>query len=225
MAAPAKRTIELFYDVASPYSWIGFETLCRYSDKWNLDLKLRPFFLAGIMKGSDNPGLMVTPNKIKYMMSDLNRLRKYHKIPIKFPSDPAQTFAVKGTMQACRLLTATSMYEKDALENVSRQLWLRIWSRDEDISEPASLIEAMRAAGLTDGTAQNLVSKIKDQEVKDKLKERTETALKHGAFGSPTILVHDSDKKHMFFGSDRFHVIASLIGETYEGPLTEMSEV
>ncbi|XP_070561796.1 glutathione S-transferase kappa 1-like [Ptychodera flava] len=156
---------------------------------------------------------MVTPNKIKYMMSDLNRLRKYHKIPIKFPSDPAQTFAVKGTMQAFRLLTATSMYEKDALENVSRQLWLRIWSR------------AMGAAGLTDGTAQNLVSKIKDQEVKDKLKERTETALKHGAFGSPTILVHDSDKKHMFFGSDRFHVIASLIGETYEGPLTEMSKV
>ena len=25
MAAPTRKTVELFYDVVSPYSWIGFE--------------------------------------------------------------------------------------------------------------------------------------------------------------------------------------------------------
>lgn len=25
MAAPMKKTVELFYDVVSPYTWIGFE--------------------------------------------------------------------------------------------------------------------------------------------------------------------------------------------------------
>jgi len=35
------------------------------------------------------------------------------------------------------------------------------------------------------------------------------------AFGVPTIIVHDSDKKkHMMFGSDRMHIIAMLLSKS-----------
>lgn len=30
MAAPMKKTVELFYDVVSPYTWIGFEVCINY---------------------------------------------------------------------------------------------------------------------------------------------------------------------------------------------------
>jgi len=34
------------------------------------------------------------------------------------------------------------------------------------------------------------------------------------AFGVPTMLLHDSDKKkHMVFGSDRMHIIAMLLSK------------
>lgn len=46
-------------------------------------------------------------------------------------------------------------------------------------------------------------------EVKDQLKTVTEEAQKRGAFGGPTIFVGGE----MYFGSDRFELIAQRIGE------------
>ncbi|RMX39385.1 hypothetical protein pdam_00005978 [Pocillopora damicornis] len=121
----AKRTVELFYDVISPYSWIAFEVLCRYRPKWNLDLQFRPFFLGGIMAGSGNRPPAMVPAKGVYMMKDIQRMQEYYGIPIIPPS----------------------------------------------------------------------------------------------AFGAPLIVAHVNDEPHTFFGSDRFLLIAHLLGVEWEGPL------
>ncbi|XP_070561792.1 glutathione S-transferase kappa 1-like [Ptychodera flava] len=226
MAAPARKTIELFYDVISPYSWIGFETLCRYKNKWNIDLQFRPFFLGAVMHATENTPPGMNPAKGAYGQKDLERNRDYYKIPLVRPEDPAEVMFVKGSLQAQRLLTAVSMQEgNDAVENVTRQLYLRVWSKDLDITEPKSLMEAAKKAGFSEEKAQSLVARTKDQDIKDKLKENTNTALEHGAFGAPTIVVHVDGKTHMFFGSDRFHLIAEVLGEKFEGPLTEFSKL
>jgi len=41
------RRVEIFYDVVSPYSYLGFVTLLRYEKVHNVEIKLRPFFLGG----------------------------------------------------------------------------------------------------------------------------------------------------------------------------------
>ncbi|XP_054242576.1 glutathione S-transferase kappa 1 isoform X2 [Indicator indicator] len=53
-----RTVVELFYDVVSPYSWLGFEVLCRYQHVWNIDLRLRPAFLGGIMQATGSLGAM-----------------------------------------------------------------------------------------------------------------------------------------------------------------------
>ncbi|XP_077998018.1 glutathione S-transferase kappa 1-like [Glandiceps talaboti] len=226
MAAPARKTIELFYDVVSPYSWIGFETLCRYRNKWNIDLKFRPFFLGAVMHASDNTPPGMNPSKGKYAHKDLERLRDYYKVPLAPLANPVETMFTKGSLPAQRLLTAVSLNEnEEAVEKVSRQLWLTVWSKDQDIYEPENLVKVAQNAGFSEERAKDLVSKIQDKNVKDKLKEITNTAIGYGAFGAPTMIVHLDGKKHMFFGSDRFHIIADMIGEKYEGPLLEYSKL
>ncbi|KAI1885813.1 hypothetical protein AGOR_G00207650 [Albula goreensis] len=217
----SRKVIELFYDVVSPYSWLGFEVLCRYRHVWNIDLKLRPAFLGGIMQGSGNkpPGLV--PNKFLYMGKDLSRLAVYFDVPLAFPADPFEAMFKKGSLSAMRFVTAVaeSGEGKDAdVEKVSRELWRRIWSRDEDITLPASLSEAGLKAGLPASEVEELLKLASSQEIKDKLKRTTQEALDHGAFGFPLAICHVNGQKEMFFGSDRFELMAHCIGEKWEGP-------
>ncbi|CAJ1062473.1 glutathione S-transferase kappa 1 [Xyrichtys novacula] len=222
----SKKVVELFYDVVSPYSWLGFEVMCRYRNVWNIELKLRPAFLGGIMQGSGNkpPGLV--PNKFLYMTKDLERLAKYFNVPLESPSNPAEAMFVKGSLSAMRFVTAVQEMEKsgdEQVERVSRELWRRIWSEDKDITEPASLSEAAMKAGLSESEIKELLNKYTTQKIKDKLKFSSQDALNYGAFGFPLIVCHVEGKPEMFFGSDRFELMAHCIGEKWLGPQPDKS--
>lgn len=218
----SKKVIELFYDVVSPYSWLGFEIMCRYRNVWNIELKLRPAFLGGVMQGSGNkpPGLV--PNKFKYMGKDLQRLSKYFDVPIGFPADPFEAMFNKGSLPAMRFVAAVQEREVGGdtqLEQVSRELWMRIWSQDKDITLPESLAEAGMKAGLSASEVEETLKLSQSKQIKDNLKKSTEQALSYGAFGFPMVVCHVNGKAEVFFGSDRFELMANCIGEKWEGPL------
>uniref|UniRef100_A0A4X2M8U3 Glutathione S-transferase kappa 1 n=1 Tax=Vombatus ursinus TaxID=29139 RepID=A0A4X2M8U3_VOMUR len=174
--ASLPRKLELFYDVLSPYSWLGFEVLCRYQHIWNIDLHLCPSLIGGIMKNS-------------------------------------------GSLTAMRFLTAVKQENPEMLERVSRELWMRVWSRDEDITEPQSILAAAEKAGLSKEQAKSLLEKCSTDKVKSSLRETTEAACNYGAFGLPITVVHVDNKSHMLFGSDRMELLAHLLGEQWQGPV------
>lgn len=222
----SKRVIELFYDVVSPYSWLGFEVMCRYRHVWNIELKLRPAFLGGVMQGSGNKPPGMVPNKFLYMSKDLNRLAEYFDVPLQTPSDPFDVMFKKGSLTAMRFVAAVQEMEKGGdkqVEQVSRELWRRIWSEDKDITEPASLAEAAMKAGLSDSEIKEVFELSTSKEIKDKLTSTTQDALDHGAFGFPLMVCHVSGKPEMFFGSDRFELMAHCIGEKWLGPQPDKS--
>uniref|UniRef100_G3VMY8 Glutathione S-transferase kappa n=1 Tax=Sarcophilus harrisii TaxID=9305 RepID=G3VMY8_SARHA len=218
--ASLPRKLELFYDVLSPYSWLGFEVLCRYQNIWNINLQLRPSFIAGIMKSSGNKPPALVPRKGKYMMTDLQHLKNFYQVPIQAPKDFFSVILEKGSLTAMRFLTAVNMEKPEMLEKVSRELWMRVWSRDEDITEPQSILTAAKKAGLSEAEAKGLLEKCSSDNVKSRLKETTDAACNYGAFGLPTIVVHmDDNKSHMLFGSDRMELLAHLLGEQWLGPV------
>uniref|UniRef100_A0A3B1JEX8 Glutathione S-transferase kappa 1 n=1 Tax=Astyanax mexicanus TaxID=7994 RepID=A0A3B1JEX8_ASTMX len=176
----SRKVVELFYDVVSPYSWLGFEVLCRYRNVWNIELRLRPSLLGGVMKESGNRPPAMVPNKAVYMQSDLNRLAKYFSVPVCFPENPFEVMFEKGSLNAMRFLTAVSEKETSGdvmLERVSREIWKRIWSNDQDITLPESLSEAGLKAGLSATEVEELLQLYKSQPVKDRLKHTTEEAV------------------------------------------------
>ncbi|KAH9513585.1 Glutathione S-transferase kappa 1 [Bulinus truncatus] len=217
--ANTKKTVELFYDVISAYSWFAFEVLCRYQHRWNINLKLRPFFLGGIVKESGNKAPAVVPNKLIYMKKDLTSLADYFDVPINLPENLKEVLIDKGTLSTQRFLTAVDMKCSDMLENVSREFWMRNWSRDEDITLAESFAEAGKKAGLSRENLAVIIPLVKTEAVKQKLKATTQEALDLGAFGSPMIVTDVNGKKEWVFGSDRFHILAKILGEKWEGPL------
>lgn len=184
----------------------------------------KPMSLATIMKESGNRPPMMVPNKGIYLGKDLHRLRSFYSIPLNSPANVQDVLLNKGSLSALRLLTSVQMTQSDLTERLSRELWMRIWSRDQDITANESLLEALKAIGVPDDKATKLIQSIKDPKVIERLKEVTNEALSYGTFGAPTIVVTDAkNEKQLLFGSDRMELLASILGEKYEGPLVEFA--
>ncbi|XP_077072551.1 glutathione S-transferase kappa 1-like [Siphateles boraxobius] len=213
------KVVKLYYDVASPYSWLAFEVLFRYRNVWNIDIKLKPAYLGGVIHGSGNQPPGFIPNKMQYMASDLKLLSEYFGVPIFKPPN-LYGKGIQSTshsllpVHVCFSWTAVAEQEKKGdvlLERVSRELWKRMWCTHQDVTQPASFIEVGLKAGLSTNEAEEILTLAKSQPIKDKLKSVTKEAL-GPCFGLPFIVCHVNGKAEVFFGSDRFDLMAYFIG-------------
>ncbi|XP_069836378.1 glutathione S-transferase kappa 1 isoform X2 [Dendropsophus ebraccatus] len=203
----------------------GTLILCRYKNIWNVDVQLRPGFLGGIMNTTGNSPPAMVPKKGIYMTKDLERLAEFYQVPLRQPSDFFHVVIKKGSLSAMRFVTAVQMSHPEYLEEVCRELWVRIWSEDKDITEPESILQAAKKAGIPEDLAKKLLSSISSPEVKTKLKETTDKALGYGIFGMPSIVAHINDKPELYFGSDRFELLAHRLGEQWLGPMPQKSKL
>nr|CAH0097993.1 unnamed protein product [Daphnia galeata] len=222
MASSPRIKVEFFYDVVSPYTWLAFEVLCRYQSHWKMDLVLRPFYLGGLMNATGNRPPMMVPKKGLYMHKDLLRNAAYFGVPLKAIEDPFNVMIEKGTLRAQRFLTVVAHEHPEHLEGVSRELWRRIWSLGEDIVEDESLHLAAKATNMEDADIQKCLNMMNDSTIKLSLKKTTEDAVEYGAFGAPTIVLHLNGRSEMFFGSDRFPLMAEMMNEKWKGPFPDM---
>lgn len=225
--ASKRVVVELFYDVVSPYSWIGFELLCRYRNQWNsMALHLRPVLLGALMKASGNSAPLMVANKARYMVDDIRRLNDYYKIPIVVPDNFVEVAFKKTTINAMRFVTAIDVLTDGvATEEISRQLWKRVFTSHQDVTLADSFREAAKCAKIESQLTEKAIKSIEQKEIKDTLKERTEKAISYGAFGAPTTVVHLSEGPQLIFGSDRIEIIGALLGEKYMGPLSQYSKL
>ncbi|NXW33008.1 GSTK1 transferase, partial [Phaetusa simplex] len=213
-AEMGRTLVELFYDVVSPYSWLGFEVLCRYQHIWNIDLRLRPAFLGGIMQATGNKPPAMLPKRGEYMLKDIKRMAKYYQVPVKISEGDFQRIFGTSTLGAMRFITAMDMTQPGYLEPLSREFWIRFWSQVSILcSRLPDPFSVARQAGLSSELTQKLLEMISSPAVKNRLRETTEEAIKYGAFGMPAVVAHFHGEPHLFFGSDRLELLGSVIGE------------
>uniref|UniRef100_A0A672LEC1 DSBA-like thioredoxin domain-containing protein n=1 Tax=Sinocyclocheilus grahami TaxID=75366 RepID=A0A672LEC1_SINGR len=183
------KVVELFYDVVSPYSWLAFEMLCRYRNVWNIDLKFKPAYLAGVIYGSVS----------LYIVSDLTLLSEYYGVPMFRPSDLYD----KDTLNAMRFVTAVAEKEKEGGV---------LWRTHQDITQPASLTEHKVSAFCL-----HLCTLCLSHQNVFVLKKYHKMSLHISSpflqcFGFPFIVCHVNGKVKVFFASDRFELMAYFIG-------------
>ncbi|XP_075072427.1 glutathione S-transferase kappa 1-like isoform X2 [Mixophyes fleayi] len=195
---------------------------CRYSITpwvpWGNNACI--WYVTKYNKSGNKPPAMV-PSKGAYMTQDLEKMSKFYQVPLQQPSDFFHVVIKKGSLAAMRFVTAVQMSHPEFLEPVSRELWMRIWSEDKDITEPESILEAAKKAGMPGDQAKKLLSTLSSPEVKNRLKETTDKALAYGIFGMPSIVAHINDKPQLYFGSDRFELLANELGEKWLGPVPQ----
>ena len=203
------QKIEVFYDVVSPYSYLASEVLQRYRPRWKIELVWRPAFLAGVMKAVGNVPPATLPARAPYLLRDVQRKARFYDVALGFPEDfPA------NTLSCMRLTTLVQVEQPAKLEAFSRAAWQRHWGAGKEVSSPEALAAICNAADVDVA----LIARIGEQPVKDRLKANTDEAVERGAFGFPAIFTKVDGEDQLFFGSDRFDVIAHELGLPWHGP-------
>lgn len=187
------KTIELFYDFSSPYSYLAAAELPAVAARAGASFQLRPFVLAAVFKATGNDMPAKIPAKAKYMLKDLERWAKHIGVPFQFSSHfPA------NTIKAMRLALVSE--EQGKGEAFTQAAFRAIWAEDRDLSSPEVLKALAAQVGLDPEAS---LAAIETQAIKDKLRANTDEAIARGAFGAPAIFVGDE----LFWGNDRLHFV------------------
>lgn len=192
-------TIEFFFDVGSPYSYLASTQLDELERETGATIEWRPFLLGGVFEATGNSAPALVPAKAQYMIRDLQRWSESYDIPLEMPSD----FPI-NTLLAQRAIIAAGEEDSSHVETLAEVLFRRYWVDDSDVSEGGVVAAAADEVGL-DG--REIVARTQEQSVKDALHGNSDEAVERGAFGAPTFFVDDE----MFWGNDRLEFIRRTV--------------
>uniref|UniRef100_F1LGB3 Glutathione S-transferase kappa 1 n=1 Tax=Ascaris suum TaxID=6253 RepID=F1LGB3_ASCSU len=150
------------------------------------------------------------------MNKDLRRNADYWGVNLVPPKDFIETILNRGSLLSQRFLTAIDLQNKSFVEVAARELWERLWTRNETIHTIDDIRQVAMKISLPN--AEDLITTSNSTLIKETLKKRNNMALKQGCFGAPWIVVHKGEHEECFFGSDRMHMIAHMIGCKFDGP-------
>lgn len=194
------KTVEFFFDLGSPASYLAHTQLPELCRETGATLVYRPMLLGGVFQATGNASPAMIPAKGRYMIRDLARFAERYGVPMRFnPHFPINTLTLM------RLLVAVQLHQPERFAEAVRVLFQAIWVDGVNIGDPAKVAGVLAAAGFD---AAALQTQIAEPQVKDALKATTEEAVKRGVFGAPTCFVGEE----MFFGQDRLDFVREALG-------------
>lgn len=196
------RTIELFYDIGSSYSYLAATQMDALEARTGAKVRWRPFLLGGVFKATGNDMPARVPHKARWMLGDMARWAAKYGVPFSMPSRfPLVTITTQ------RALVATDrLFGMDAQKKLALALFRAFWAEDRDVSDKAVIGELASGLGLD---AASIVAGIDAQETKDALRAATDEAVARGAFGAPAMFLGDE----LFWGNDRIPLLEDALAE------------
>lgn len=183
------RTLEFYYDVASPYTYLASTRVEAIAADCKAALVWKPFLLGGVFKAIGNKPPAELMPRARYMGTDLQRWAKYYGAPMN------TLFPLYNSLLPMRVIAAAP---PDQLAERSHLLFHAYWVDGQSIAEESVLTELVGAEAVAAASLQS---------TKDLLRANTEEAVARGAFGSPTFFVGDD----MYFGNDRLPFVEQAL--------------
>lgn len=195
-------TLEFFYDVGSPWTYLAFHRVEELARDTGAELIWKPILVGGVFNAVNQTvyeqRAQPNPLKQRYHAKDLQDWARLYELEIRWPS----VFPV-NSVKAMR--GALVMQGESALPQWSRACFEAYWARGEDISQDAVL--AQLARGLSQ-EPEAFLARIAEPEIKARLRANTDELVQRGGFGSPTLFVAGGD---MFFGNDRLPLVEAAL--------------
>ena len=204
--------VEFLFDFGSPNAYLAEVAIAGIEQRTGVKFDYVPVLLGGIYKATGNmspfESLRGIKNKPEYQALETQRFIRRHGI-VKFCSNP---FFPVNTLMLMRGAVAAQF--EDVFEPYFRAAYHHMWEEPKKMDDPAIFRSAFLSSGID---IDRLAARAQQDDVKKKLIELTENAVRRGAFGSPTFFVGNE----MFFGKDQLRDVEESIVEQTRQPVSQ----
>lgn len=167
----AGRTVEVFFSVRSPYSYLGLQMIDEFAKISGVQLKLKPV-LPMMMRG-----MAVPPSKGGYILFDTAREARLEKIPFGRIVDPLG-YATKRAMAI-----GFALQEEGMAMPFFKAFTQAVWAEGIDGTTDKGLEQILAKAGLP---ASKLGRALPEDIWQDKAEKNLQEMLMYGSWGVPT---------------------------------------
>jgi 2-hydroxychromene-2-carboxylate isomerase len=190
------KPIDFYFDYASPWSYLASELVeARLA---GIEVRYVPIYIRGLESFAS--GMPYAGAKLAYLTQDLQRCADHERVPLAPPAG----FPVNGLHMLRGALVADARGKR---AEAHRALMRATWAEGADTSDP-SVVCAILARTLGESAAA-VAEAAASPEVKAKLREATDAAVKLGIFGVPTFAVaRAAGDPELFWGHDRMDYAA-----------------
>ena len=180
------KKIDFYFDFISPYSYLAHKKIINRSLRDNFIYK--PILLGGLHNLGGITAPAFNERKMKNMKEDCILIAKKNKIPFiwneKFPIN---------SLNLMRGFLCIEDKKKDKFIDVCFDAY---WMNNLDTSKEKEVKKILYNCEIEEISFNK---NIKDQKIKDELKQLTNNAFEKNVFGAPTFIIN----KKLFWGQDR----------------------
>ena len=193
------KTVEYFFDVGSPTSYLAHTQLPKLAAECGAELRLRPMLLGGVFKATGNASPVTVPAKGQWMFGDMARWAKRYGVPLAMnPHFPINTLTLM------RAAAGLQLRESADFARYVDVIFKAMWAAPRNLGDAGELRAVLVDAGFD---ADAITALAAEPEVKAALVATTDEAVARGVFGAPTMFVG----KAMFFGQDRLEFVREAL--------------
>ena len=179
------KSIDFYFDFISPYSYLAYKKIDKLGE---ININYKPILLGGLHKLGGITAPAFNERKMKNMKNDCELVAKKNNIQFKWNT--------KFPINSLSLMRGYLVVKPELKKEYFNNCFEAYWKNNIDISIEKNIKEILKNTKVDEI---NFFKKISLEEVKEDLKELTNTAFKNDIFGAPTFVVNNK----IFWGQDR----------------------
>ena len=180
--------IDFYFDVISPYSYIAHKKIQKIKESQKIIFNYKPILLGGLHNLAGISAPAFNKYKIKNMQSDCELVSKKNDISFKWN--------LKFPINSLSIMRGYLSINDNQKEEYVDVFFNAYWKDNLDLSsekEFSKLLENLKI------DSKIFFEKIKEESIKDDLKNLTSEAFNKEVFGAPTFIINNK----IFWGQDR----------------------
>ena len=177
--------IDFYFDIISPYAYIAHKKILKHK---NIIFNYKPIYLGGLHKlaGIDSPAF--NKYKLRNNINDCNLVSEKNKIKFKWNSN--------FPINSLNIMRGYLCVGEDKQNEYLNTFFNAYWKDNQDLSNIENITKLLSNIKID---SDKFFESIKEQSIKDKLKNLTSEAFQKEIFGAPTFITNNK----IFWGQDR----------------------